>query len=299
MKHSLKDWIFATRPWSLTASSMPALVTISYIFYKQESINTNINWCYGVLALLGVVIFQIGGNLLNDYFDYKYNVDRKDTHSSRILVDNVFTPKSIYNFGLISLIIGSILGVYLLLNTGLHLIWIGVIGFLGTYFYNKLKYIALGDLNIFLIYGLLISLGVSYVMTNQLIWEILLITAPIGLLTVSILHVNNIRDILNDKKAGVKTLAMVLGLKTSKIYFICLIFGSYIWLVFLLVFKFISPLCLIIFLTLPISQNYIRQLSSVNIEELDKIKDLTVSIAKLVMLYSMLYATSNFIAGIF
>ncbi|MDR2011059.1 MAG: prenyltransferase [Bacteroidales bacterium] len=297
MKHSVKEWFLATRPWSLTASSMPALVAISYIFYIDDKF-ININWIYGLLGLLGAIIFQIGGNLLNDYFDFKYNVDRKDTYSSRTLVDNIFTSKSIFNFGLISLIAGSIIGIYLMLNTGWHLLWIGILGFLGSYFYYKLKYIALGDLNIFIIYGLLISLGIGYVMTGELIWNILLVSSPVGFLIVGILHANNTRDILNDQKAGIKTPAMKLGLKASKLYFLLLNFGAYIMILLLLFFKILPPLCISIFFILPISIRNIRQMNEAGIENLEKIKYLAESMAKLVMLFSLMYAISNFIAGL-
>ncbi|MDL2262840.1 hypothetical protein LJC11_05000, partial [Bacteroidales bacterium OttesenSCG-928-I21] len=86
------------------------------------------------------------------------------------MVDNVFLPKTIFNFGLIVTAIGSLIGIYLLINTGWELLVIGILGILGSYFYNKLKYIALGDFNIFLIYGLLISLGIVFVMTGELYW---------------------------------------------------------------------------------------------------------------------------------
>ncbi|MFA7227140.1 MAG: prenyltransferase, partial [Dysgonamonadaceae bacterium] len=59
-----KDWIIATRPWSFPASTMPALVTISYIYFLKGEISTEINWWYGVLAFIGACIFQASGNLI-------------------------------------------------------------------------------------------------------------------------------------------------------------------------------------------------------------------------------------------
>jgi len=301
MKHSLKDWIFATRPWSLTASSMPALIAISYIFFIRNEFDTciNINWWFGLIALVGAVIFQVGGNLLNDYFDYKYNVDRKDTYSSRTLVDGYFFPKEILYMGIVFLSIGAIIGIYLLINTGWHLLWIGALGLMGTYFYNKMKYIALGDIVIFLIYGLLIGLGVVYVMTGELIWQILLVTSPVGFLIVGILHANNTRDILNDKKANIQTQAMLFGLKGSKMYFVILMLGSYLWILGLLIFKILPPLNLFVIGTLPLTMKCVKQMSSVEINNLDKIKTLTESVAKLVMIFSLLLSAANIVSGIF
>ncbi|MDR0364820.1 MAG: prenyltransferase [Bacteroidales bacterium] len=298
MKHSLKEWIFATRPWSLTASSMPALVAISYIFFIRNNLTVPVHWLHGVIALFGAVIFQVGGNLLNDYFDYKFKVDRKDTYSSRILVDEQFTPQSIYNFGVIALLVGSVIGIYLLIRSGWHLLWIGIAGFLGAYFYNRLKNIALGDLNISIIYGLLIGLGIGYVMTGMLMWKMLLITTPAGFLIVAILHANNTRDIVNDGKAHIKTQAMMFGVQASKIYFAILILASYTAIVCFVIFNILHPLALIVLLSLPMAIQCLKKIFSITINSLDLIMTLAVSVANLVMIFCLLYVVANFTAGI-
>ena len=294
MKHSIKEWILATRPWSLTASAMPALLAISYVFYLRNWF-FSINWYFGILALIAAVIFQCGSNLLNDYFDYKYKVDREDTYSSRILVDKIFMPKEIFNFALLFFLTGSLLGIYLLINTGWELLVIGLLGGLGGFFYNKFKNIALGDIVIFVIYGILIGLGMVYVMTGILIWKIILITSPAGFLITGILHANNTRDIKNDSKANIKTFAMLIGLKRSKVYFILLMFLPYLWIIILTILKITSPLNLAIIFTLPIAYKSVEVMNSVDIENLDKIKTLNENVAKLVMFFCVIYSISNFI----
>jgi 1,4-dihydroxy-2-naphthoate octaprenyltransferase len=72
MSPTTKNWIIATRPWSFPASTMPALAAISYIFFTKNEVATDINWWYGILAMLGAMIFQASGNLIGDYFDFKY-----------------------------------------------------------------------------------------------------------------------------------------------------------------------------------------------------------------------------------
>ena len=134
MSPSTKNWIIATRPWSFPASAMPALFAMAYVFYMQDSIES-IHWGYGVAALLGAVLFQASGNLIGDYFDYMYKVDRKESFgSSRMLVDGVFTPKTIFWFGIIVLCMGILLGLFLWSQTGNDLLWIGIVGALGTFF---------------------------------------------------------------------------------------------------------------------------------------------------------------------
>lgn len=297
MSPTTKNWIIATRPWSFPASTMPALAAISYIFFTKNEVATDINWWYGILALLGAMIFQASGNLIGDYFDFKFKVDRKDTFgSSRMLVDGVFTPKAILQFGVILLALGSLLGIYFLLNTGIDLLWIGLIGVLGTFFYYKMKFMALGDLLIFVIYGPLIALGTAFVMTNEISWNVLFLSIPIGFLVVNILHANNTRDIRDDGKANIKTQAMLLGLKGSKIQYILLAMGAYVAVVLMVVFGMLHPLSLLVVITLPIALKNIKLMQQAQVDKPEIIKDLDAASAQLVMAFSVLLSLSNFIA---
>ena len=299
MSPKTKDWIIAARPWSFPASTMPALIAVSYAFYMQSKMAMDVNWWYGVLAILGAAIFQASGNLISDYFDYKHKVDRAETFgSSRMLVDGVFKPKTILFYGLTLLILGSIIGLYLLLNTSVDLLWIGAIGVLGTYFYYKLKFNALGDVTIFVIYGLLISLGTYLVATNMLNWKLLLIGAAPGFLIVNILHANNTRDIKHDGEANIKTQAMLLGVKNSISQYIILGIGAYIIIALSVVFGILHPLCLVVFLTFPVLMKNIKQIKLAEFDKPEIIKDMDASSAQLVMMFSLLLAVANFIAGI-
>ncbi|MDD2243038.1 MAG: prenyltransferase [Dysgonamonadaceae bacterium] len=299
MSPSRKDWLIAIRPWSFPASTMPALVTISYVFYLNSVTPLDVNWLYGVLAFFGAAFFQASGNLISDYYDYLYTVDRKESFgSSRMLVDGVFKPKTILNYGLVFLVIGCLLGLFLLFKTSIHLLWIGAIGVLGTYFYYKMKYRALGDLNIFIIYGLCIALGTYLVMTNMLSWKILLIGSSLGFLIVNILHANNTRDIRDDGKANIKTQAMLLGIKGSIKQYIVLGIGAYLIITLTVILGILHPLCLLVWLSFPLLINNIKEVRLASIEKPELIKDLDGKSAQLVMIFSMLLAISNFIAGI-
>ena len=299
MSPKTKDWIIAARPWSFPASTMPALIAVSYAFYVKSNLQLDANWVYGILAILGAAVFQASGNLISDYFDYKFKVDRAETYgSSRMLVDGVFKPKTILYYGLALLTTGSIIGLYLLLNTSVNLLWIGAIGVLATYFYYKLKYNALGDVTIFVIYGLLISLGAYLVVTNMLSWQILLIGAAPGFLIVNILHANNTRDIKHDGEAHIKTQAMVIGVKNSIYQYIILGIGAYIIIVMSVVFSILHPLCLVVFLTFPVLLKNIKQIRQADIDKPEIIKDMDAQSAQLVMMFSLLLAVANFIAGL-
>ncbi|MGC3978167.1 MAG: prenyltransferase [Paludibacteraceae bacterium] len=296
MSPTTKNWIIATRPWSFPASAMPAILAFSYVFFIQDQLNKTA-WFYGALAVLGAVIFQASGNLISDYFDYKYNVDRKESFgSSRMLIDGIFAPKTILNYGITFLIVGSFVGLLLTLKTGIGLLWIGIAGVLGTYFYYKLKFVALGDLLIFVIYGPLIGLGTAFTMTGQFHWEILLLEIPTAFLVVNILHANNTRDIRDDGKANIKTQAMLLGIKGSKVQYIVLALGAYIGVALMVLFKLTNPVTLVVFLTLPIALKNIKAMQQAEIENPEKIQGLDGASAQLVMAFTLLFSIANIVA---
>lgn len=297
-ERKISDWIIATRPWSFPASTMPALVTISYVYFLKNEIASDINWFYGVLAFIGACIFQASGNLIGDYFDFKYGVDRKESFgSSRMLVDRIFSPKTILNYGIIMLVIGILLGLFLFVRTGTDLLWIGGIGVLATFFYYKLKFAAFGDLVIFIVYGPLIGLGTAFVMTNQLMWNVVLLNIPIAFLVVNILHANNMRDIRDDGKAHIRTQAMVLGMKRAKVQYFILAVGAYVGVILLVVFGMVHPLTLIVFLSLPVELKNLKQMKKAEVENPELIKNLDANSAQLVLIFSLLFAVANFFAA--
>lgn len=297
-ERKITAWIIATRPWSFPASTMPALVTISYVYFLKNEIASDINWFYGVLAFIGAGIFQASGNLIGDYFDFKYGVDRKESFgSSRMLVDGIFFPKTILNYGVVMLAIGILLGWFLFIHTGPDLLWIGGIGVLATFFYYKLKFAAFGDLVIFIIYGPLIGLGTAFVMTNQLMWNVVLLNIPIAFLVVNILHANNMRDIRDDSRAHIRTQAMVLGMEKAKVQYLILAVGAYVSVILMVVFGMISPLTLIVFLSLPIELKNLKQMKKAEVENPELIKNLDADSAQLVLIFSLLFAVANFLAA--
>ncbi|MCW1735380.1 prenyltransferase [Anaerorudis cellulosivorans] len=297
-ERKISDWIIATRPWSFPASTMPALVTISYVYFLKNEIASDINWFYGVLAFIGACIFQASGNLIGDYFDFKYGVDRKESFgSSRMLVDRIFSPKTILNYGIVMLAIGILLGLFLFVRTGTDLLWIGGIGVLATFFYYKLKFAAFGDLVIFIVYGPLIGLGTAFVMTNQLMWNVVLLNIPIAFLVVNILHANNMRDIRDDGKAHIRTQAMVLGMERAKVQYLILAVGAYVGVILMVVFGMVHPLTLIVFLSLPVELKNLKQMKKAEVENPEFIKNLDANSAQLVLIFSFLFAVANFFAA--
>lgn len=298
MKHTLKEWFMVTRPWGYALSIMPAALAVAYVFFENSVTPLDVNWWYGILAVIASPILQAGGNMMSDYYDYKNNVDRKETYgSSRMLVNKQFEPREVYWFSISMMVIGNIIGIYLLLNTSWHLLWIGLAGIIGSYFYFFMKYRALGDLNIFIIYGQLISLGTYLVMTNALSWKMLLVAAAPGFLIVNVLHANNTRDIKHDGVAKIKTAAMLLGIKGSIIYYTVFTYGAYLLIGLCVVFGIQHWATLIIFISFPMALKLIKQMRTADKEKPENIQRLDEGTAQLVMVYMLLLVIGNFAGG--
>ena len=299
MKHTLKEWFMVTRPWGYALSIMPAALAVAYVFFENSVTPLDVNWWYGILAVIASPILQAGGNMMSDYYDYKNNVDRKETYgSSRMLVNKQFEPREVYWFSISMMAIGCIFGIYLLLSTCWHLLWIGLAGIIGSYFYFFMKYRALGDLNIFIIYGQLISLGTYLVMTNALSWKMLLVAAAPGFLIVNVLHANNTRDIKHDGVAKIKTPAMLLGIKGSIIYYFASTIGAYLLIVLCVIFGIQHWATLLIFISVPMALKLMKQMRTADKEKPENIQKLDEGTAQLVMIYMLLLVIGNFAGGI-
>lgn len=297
MDKRFSRWITVTRPWSFPASLMPAIVAFGYAYFlANSSLGMEVNWSYGVIALLGAVLFQAGGNLVSDYFDYIYHVDREEMYgTNRHIVDRVLMPKQVIIYGLILVLLGSGIGVFLVGKTGMPLLVIGAAGFFFSIFYYRFKYQALGDLVIFVVYGLLISLGTLYVLSGEINYEILAVTTPIGLLITAILHANNTRDMLQDAVAQISTPAMVIGLSASRVYYASMLVLSYVGTILLIVADLLPIASVLTLLSIPLAIRNVREMNSAQMDSLELIQALDGKTAQLVMLYGVLLVVSLFL----
>lgn len=257
-KHTIKDWLVATRPWSFTASGLTVLTVLFY----QRWLTETVDWKLGLLAVLGIILFHAAGNMWSDYFDYTSGVDRVEGaySSDSSLVREVFTPKQLRNFALSVLVVAIAVGLYLLWQTGWTLLWIGIGGLICTLGYPYLKYHALGDLDILLAYGFLPAIGTSYVAIGEIDWRVLWVALPIGLLVDSILHANNTRDMQTDRQASIRTMAHGLGKRLSVALYIFEVLFPFCWVVCCVPFGKFPYLALILVAVMKVAMGNSRQM---------------------------------------
>ncbi|KZL91471.1 1,4-dihydroxy-2-naphthoate octaprenyltransferase [Clostridium magnum] len=260
MKDKFKIWLRATRPFSLTASIIP--VTIGAIFATKES---EFQLMYYLLSLLAAVLLQASSNMLNDYDDFINKVDTKESGSSSgIIFENLLTPEELSKGGRLVLTLGCMLGLFLAFKKGPFVLILGTIGALSGYFYTgkplMLKYRGLGAPLIFIIFGPLMMLGGYFVQLQRVSTNVLLLSIPVGLLTTAILHANDIRDIYHDKKAGIKTLSIMVGKTSSYYIYYGLISLSYISVLAMTYFRVTPMWSLLCLITLPTALKNINKL---------------------------------------
>jgi 1,4-dihydroxy-2-naphthoate polyprenyltransferase len=217
-KPGLAVWWRATRPFSFPASFIPAVFGPVVAWSLDPALK--IKWIPAILAALGSVILHGGANIFNDYFDFKKGVDREGTFgSSGVLTQKLVTPQALFRAGIVCYAAGALIGLYLWHLSGNCVLWLGLTGAAIGYFYTTgvaLKYKALGALCVFLVFGIMITLGAYCVQTSHVSWTPALFAIPFGLLIDGILHGNNMRDILDDSVVEVTTLAGHLGVKGSQ-----------------------------------------------------------------------------------
>ena len=287
-KHSFGQWIFAVRPWSFPASAMPIIVTLAYLFWT----GAEMNWYYGVWTLVNMILFHVAGNVWSDYHDFKKSVDREDTTGATTLTSGMFQPHEIRNLAIGVFVVALAGGIGLVLLTGLPLLWIGLAGAALTLLYPMLKYHALGDVDILLTFAFLPTIGTTYATTGAIDWNVLWIALPVGLITDGILHSNNTRDIVHDKRAEIKTLAMGLGTKVSAVMYSFEVLFPFVWVAVCASMKIMPWLALISLVAFPIALGCSRTMMKCPKEGVDVILDLDQKTAKLQMVFSLLLSIS-------
>lgn len=206
-RRTSRDWFLALRPWSFPASTMPVLLSLGY--YAQAGRTIDIP--NALIALVSVVLMHAAGNLWSDVFDFKTGVDAKDTEGVRVLAHGRFTIGEYLALAAFLGALGVAGAVWLAFRTDFDLLWATAAGVAAAILYPPLKYRAWGDAVIFFAYTLTPMFAMSRIVTGEWSAEALPALLPTGILTVAILHANNLRDIPTDRRAGIRTLASVLG----------------------------------------------------------------------------------------
>ena len=232
-----KKWWISIRPFSLPTSTMPVIFgTVLAVVYGEASLNL----FYFLAAISGMIILHGASNILSDIHDYKRGLDTVPHPVSGGVIRGLISVKEARNASILLFVVGASIGLVLAWLTGFWLLVIGVLGLMVGVFYTtgsriNLKYNALGDLAVFMNFGILGALGSWYVQTGYLSWIPVLWSVPMATLVIAILHANNWRDIHTDRKGNIITMASLLGDKKSLRYYGLLIYGPFFMVLALII----------------------------------------------------------------
>jgi 1,4-dihydroxy-2-naphthoate octaprenyltransferase len=220
-------WVEAARPRTLTAAVAPVLVGTSV----AESI---IAW-RALAALVVALALQVGVNYANDLFDGLRGIDSIErTGPRRAVASGLVSPEAMKAAVAISLLVAAGAGALLAVAVGYEIFVVGLLCFAAALGYSggRRPYgsVGLGELFVFVFFGLVATIGSTYVQTERVVLESVLAAVPVGLLATAILLVNNLRDMRTDEVAGKVTLAVRLGRVRSRTLFRGLVLGSFPWL---------------------------------------------------------------------
>jgi 1,4-dihydroxy-2-naphthoate polyprenyltransferase len=236
-----KKWWVSARPFSFPASTMPVIfgTVLAYVYGGHE-----FKLLLFVLSFIAMVILHSGANILSDIFDYQKGFDKVPNPSSGGVVRGYITIREAWIGSVSMLVLGTAIGFYLAWVSGPWLLAIGIGGlFVGTFYTTNTriswKYHGLGDLAVFLNFGILGSLGAYYVQSSNLSWIPVVWAIPMSMLVIAIVHANNWRDIQSDKVGKIFTIASLLGDKSSLRYYGMLIYGPFALVLLLILVPFL------------------------------------------------------------
>jgi 1,4-dihydroxy-2-naphthoate polyprenyltransferase len=216
---ALRLWLVAARPRTLPAAVAPVLVGTALA--GSEGVFRPLAFA---AALIGSVFIQIGTNLSNDYSDARRGADTEDRLGPvRVTAGGLMPPRTVLYGTYVAFGIAVAAGLYLAAVAGWELLAVGAASILAGVLYTggprPYGYEGLGELFVFLFFGVVAVVGSYFVQTEDLRWEAFALSAPVGLLAAAILVVNNVRDVETDRRAGKRTLAVKLGReRTRRLY---------------------------------------------------------------------------------
>jgi 1,4-dihydroxy-2-naphthoate octaprenyltransferase len=214
-------------------------------------------------ALVGAVFIQVGTNLSNDYSDARRGADAEDRLGPvRVTAGGLVPPSRVLVATYLTFGVAVLAGLYLTLVAGWQLLLVGAASILAGVLYTggprPYGYEGLGELFVFLFFGIVAVAGSFFVQVEHLIWEAFALAVPVGLLASGILVVNNFRDTDTDRRAGKRTLAVRLGRARTRTLYAVMVYLAYLLTPVTWVFGPLKPWVLLPWLTLPLAARVVR-----------------------------------------
>jgi 1,4-dihydroxy-2-naphthoate octaprenyltransferase len=245
----MNKWIAGARPRTLPAAVVPVVVGTA----AAHAADGSIIW-WRAAAALGVAVFvQVGTNYVNDYADGVRGTDDVRVGPVRLVGQKLASPAAVKRAAIISFAIAAAFGLALCAAAGWWLALVGAAAILAGWFYTggprPYGYAGLGEVFVFVFFGLVATMGSEYVQLERVTWRGAVAGVAVGLWATALLVVNNLRDRIGDEQSGKRTLAVRLGDRRTRLLYTFCLFGG------LLVAIGVSPFAVIagFFIVQPVS----------------------------------------------
>src|SRR5947209_468784 len=258
MPTGARIWLMAARPRTLPAAVAPVLVGTAlagflHVFHPLRFF----------AALLSAIFIQVGTNLSNDYSDARRGADAEDRLGPvRVTAGGLVPPSRVLAATYLSFAVAVLAGAYLVAVAGWALLLVGAASILAGVLYTggprPYGYEGLGEVFVFLFFGVVAVAGSYFVQVKHLHWEAFALAVPVGLLAAAILVVTNVRDIDTDRRAGKRTLAVRLGRRRTRNLYASAVYFAYLLAPVAWLFGPLSGWLLLPWLTIPFAAAVVR-----------------------------------------
>lgn len=291
----LKPWLLATRPKTLPASIVPVMIGTA-----SACAVVKIDYLIMTVTMICAVLIQIITNYINEIYDFKKGADKPDRIGpQRMVASGVISSLKMTIAVTFLLIITFLLGLILVNHSDINILYVGILSLLFAWFYTggpfPLAYKGLGDIFVFIFFGLIAVCGTYYVQVHTVSIDVLIASLAPGFLSMNILGINNFRDIDSDRKVGKITLSVRIGRRNSIILYEALMLFSYITPIVLLMLNK-SYFMLLPMITIPLAIKLIKEMKTKSGSELN---NTLAGTGKLLMIYGILssigFVISNYL----
>jgi 1,4-dihydroxy-2-naphthoate octaprenyltransferase len=251
-------WLMAARPRTLPAAVAP--VVVGTALAATEGTFKVLTF---LAALIGALFIQVGTNLSNDYSDARRGADTEDRLGPvRVTAGGLVPPRQVLIATYVAFGVAVLAGVYLIATAGWELLLVGAASILAGVLYTggprPYGYEGLGEVFVFLFFGVVAVAGSYFAQMEELEWEALVLAVPVGLLASAILVVNNVRDLETDRRAGKRTLAVRLGRDRVRTLYLAMLVLAFLTAPLPWVLGSLSPWLFLAWLAIPLAVPLIR-----------------------------------------
>ncbi len=222
----MNRWVLGARPRTLPAAIVPVALGVGCAAGHGP-----ISWWRALLALVVSLALQVGVNYANDYADGVRGTDAVRVGPVRLVASGLAAPSAVKRAALSSFAVAAAAGLVLAAATSWWLLGVGVLSIAAAWGYTggprPYGYLGLGELFVFVFFGLVATVGTTYVSVERITWLSVVVGCAAGFIACALLVVNNLRDIPTDRAAGKRTLAVRLGDRRTRWLYLALVVATF------------------------------------------------------------------------